>query len=100
MNKKLLALSTLGLLLAACGPGGIVGLTGTLEGQVIAPGGYDVLSLNMEGATAAWSAPRRTGQVLVARSSNFSAQELSALSSVRTLAVDKDDPGLHPDGPD
>lgn len=90
MNKKLLALSTLGLLLAACN--GVInpGPTGTLEGQVIAPGGFDVLSLNMSEATAAWSAPRRTGQVLVARSSTFSAQELSALSSVRTLAVDKD----------
>ena len=66
-----------------------MGPTGTLEGQVIAPGGFNVFSLD-KNYTPVWNAPRRQGQLLVIGSSSFSAQSLSALSSLRTQSVDKD----------
>jgi len=91
MNKKLLALSTLGLLLAACN-GGIIGpgSTGTVKGTVKTPSEFAVQSTDSKVSTQAWSAPRRQGQVLVTRSSGLSAQSLSALSGVKTLSVAPD----------
>ena len=88
MNKKLFVLSTLTLLLAACNPVDVLGPKGTLEGQVIAPGGFSVFSID-KNYSPVWNAPRRQGQVLVFSSSSFSAQSLSALSGLRSQAVDQ-----------
>jgi subtilisin family serine protease len=87
MNKKLFALSTLALLLAACNPSVILGGPGTIRGDVVTPGNFVLFSDTPEAATPVWQAPRRQGQVLIVKQSTFSAQSLGALSELGAQEV-------------